>query len=104
MRGRRRRPALTVARRVFRQMESLAAIAEERAVALGGVEGRSAVERGQMGHELDQGIALPSGEHFEAREKIPVREPGGGGEDVGLHARGVSGVILRSGRGPGGLQ
>ena len=47
----------TVARRVFRQMENLGAIAEERAVALGGVEGRSAVERGPMGHELDQGIA-----------------------------------------------
>jgi hypothetical protein len=47
-----------------------------------------------MGHELDQSLAFVSGEHFEAREEIPVRESGGGGEDVRLHGSGVSRAIF----------
>jgi hypothetical protein len=63
-------------------------------VTLGRVEGRAAVERSQTGHELDQSLAFVSGEHFEAREEIPVRESGGGGEDVRLHGSGVSRAIF----------
>jgi hypothetical protein len=44
---------------VFREPESLSAITEEGPVALGGVDGRAGIEGGQMGHELDRGLALP---------------------------------------------
>jgi hypothetical protein len=70
-----------VASRIFRQPKGLGAIAEQRAIALGGVSGWAAIERGQMGHELDRGLALPAREHVEAREEIVIRESSRGGED-----------------------
>jgi hypothetical protein len=48
-----------------------------------GVEHRTAVERGQMGHELSRGLALVAGEPFQASEEVLIRQCGGGYEDVG---------------------
>jgi len=61
------------ARCVFGEPKGLGAITKERAVALGGVEGGSAVESGQMGHELGGGRALPTGQRGEVHEEVAVR-------------------------------
>jgi len=58
----------TVAGGIFGEAKGLGAISEERAVALSGVERRAAIEGGQMGHQLDRGLALLAGEHFQAGE------------------------------------
>jgi hypothetical protein len=90
-----------IARGILGEPKGLGAIGKERAVALGGIEGRAAIERGQMGHQLDRGLALPRGEHFQSGEEILIRQGGSGDENVVLHAPGVSRRISRSVRGSG---
>ncbi len=75
-----------VAGGIFGEPKGLGAIVEERAVALTEEERRAAIERGQMGDQLDRGLALLSGEGFQAGEEIVIREGGSGDEDVVLHA------------------
>jgi len=47
-----------------------------------------------VGHQLDERFALSSRDGLEARKEIPVRYGIGDGEDVRLHARGVSRAIF----------
>ena len=90
-----------VAGGILGEPKGLRAIAEERTIALSGVEHRAAIERGQMGDQLGQGFALPAGEPFEAGKEVLIRQRGGGDEDVGIHSSYVSRRISRTGRGPG---
>ena len=93
-----------VASRVLRQPKGLGAITEKGPVALSGVDGRARIEHGQMSHELDRCLALPARERVEAREEIPIRQSGCGGEDVRVHGPHVSRRISGSGQGPGRAQ
>ena len=93
-----------IARGVFREPKGLGAIAEEGPIGLGGVDGGTGIERGQVGHQLDRRFALRTREHVEAREEILIRQSGRDGEDVCLHASLVSPRISRAGQGPGRLQ
>ena len=63
---------------IFGEPKGLGAVAEQRAVALSGVECRAAIELGQMGHQLGRGLALLAGEHFQAGEEVLIRQGGGG--------------------------
>jgi hypothetical protein len=57
---------------------------------VGGVERRSSVERSQVSHELDRGLALHVGEDADAREEVVIREGRGESEHVRIHALCVS--------------
>ena len=54
-------------------------------MALGGEEGGSGVEHGQMRDELDRCLALVAGEHTDAREEILIRETRRESENVHTH-------------------
>ncbi len=75
----------TVAGGVLGEPEHLRAVSEERTVALGGEEGGSGVEHGQMRDELDRCLALVAGEHTDAREEILIRETRRESENVHTH-------------------
>ena len=75
----------SVAGGILGEPKGLGAITEERTEALSGEERRAAIERGQVGHQLDRGLALFSGEQFQAGEEVVIREGGSGDEDVGHH-------------------
>jgi hypothetical protein len=79
-----------IARGVFRQTQGLRAIAVQGPVALSGIDSGAAIQRGQMGHELDRRFALLAGEELQVREEFLIRKPARGGEDVRLHASHLS--------------
>ena len=90
-----------VAGGVFRETKGLGAVGEEGSVALSGVERRTDIKRGQMGHQLGRRLTLLAGESFQASEEVLIRQGGRGDEGVGVHASCVSRRISRTGRGPG---
>jgi hypothetical protein len=79
-----------VAGGILGEPKGLRAIAEERTIALSGVEHRAAIERGQMGDQLGRGLTLLASEHLQAGEEVLIRQGGGSGEDVGVHSSYVS--------------
>ena len=52
---------------------------------LGGIQGRTRLELGQVGHELGRGLSLPAGEHADTREKIVIGKAGRESEHVRIH-------------------
>src|SRR6266851_2512435 len=76
----------TVAGGVLGETEHLRAVIEERTVASGGVERRSVVERGQVGHELGRCPPLLARERTDTREEILIRQARGENEHVRVHA------------------
>jgi hypothetical protein len=93
-----------VAGGILGEPKGVGAKAEERAVALSEEECRAAIEFGQVGHQLDRGLALLAGEGFQAGEEGLIRQCGGDDEDVVVHMSCVSRRISGVGRGPGRLQ
>src|SRR5258708_21738151 len=67
---------------VLREPEDLRAVREEGTVALGGIEGRSRVQLGQVGHELDGCFSLSAGQGREASEEIWIGETRRESEEV----------------------
>jgi hypothetical protein len=57
---------------------------------LGGVERRSRIERGQVGHELSGRLPLLHGERTDTREEVVIREAGRESEHVRVHVLYVS--------------
>ena len=92
-----------IASGIFRKPQRVGAIAEQGSMAQGGVDGGPCIERSQMGHELGDRRALLTCERLEAREQVPVREGGRGGEDADVHALCVSRRVSRSGPNPYGV-
>ena len=80
----------TIARGVFGEAKRLRAIGVEGPVAFRKVDGRTCVEHGQMGDELDRRLTLLAGERAQTGEEVLIGEGGCGGEDVDLHDCGVS--------------
>ena len=93
-----------IARGVLGQAEDGGAVAEERTVALGGVDRRPGVERRQVRHELGGGLAFFLGEGAESREKIVIGKGGGESEHVRVHALCVSRRFSPSGDASGSLE
>ena len=66
----------------------------------GRVDGRSRLERGEMGHELDRCFALLAREGEKASEEFVIRETRRESEDVRVHAVYVSRSFLEAPRRP----
>lgn len=71
--------------RVLGEMQDVRAVAEERAVAFRCVQGRSRVQRRQMGEKLDRGLAFIRGEGRDAREEIVIGEFACESDEVRIH-------------------
>ena len=74
-----------VAGGVFGKPKDLRAVTEERPLALGSVEGWSDVEFSKVRDQLSRCLALPGGEHADARKKIVIREARRETESVDTH-------------------
>jgi len=70
---------------VLGEPQGLGAVAEERPVALGGIEGRTQLECREMSHELGRCFAFLPGEGVDASEEVSVRQSDRGSEDVRFH-------------------
>jgi hypothetical protein len=82
---------------VLGEPKGLGAIRIERPVATGLIDGWPLIEGRQVGQELGERVALAAGERAQADEEVVIGEGGGGGEDVRVHAPGVSRPFSESG-------
>jgi len=91
----------TVAGGILGEPKRAGAIPEEGSVALGEIEVRPQLERGQVSDELGRGLALRAGQGRDASEEVPIRQGDCSVKDVVSHASCVTRSFFPAGDGPG---
>jgi hypothetical protein len=75
----------SIAGGVLGEPQHFRAVREQRAVTIGGIQGRTRLELGQVGHELGRGLSLRAGEHADTCEEIVIGKAGRESEHVRIH-------------------